>query len=148
MKITENVEVIVPKLRGFICNKCGNAFDSHDDNIQSLNTKLGQDYGDCKFELCSNCILEIFKDFLIVPTGFMSDPTFTSSFDLDHDLHQNLFNEWKIINIWNCDENPYRDYYENYDEYSEEESYDEFDEENENIEVSKPVHSGILRLVE
>ena len=112
MIITKSVEVTEIKQVpvGKLCNKCGNVFELYDDRIQSSNTPLGE-YGNCKSEICDNCWIEFIKSFSIVPTGFMSDPNFTSSFDLDHNLHQQLFNEWKISGEWNCDENPWRDYY-------------------------------------
>ena len=148
MRIFENVEtiVVVSELKGVLCNKCGEVFSSHDDKIQSVNTPLGE-YGDCKFEMCDKCILKMIKGFAIVPTNFKSNPNYTSSFDLDHTLHQKLFKQWQETNVWNCDENPWRDYYENYDELiSEEESYEEYEEVSDAIEDRKPLHTN-LRLV-
>jgi len=149
MRIINKVEKIVTKneLVGIICNKCGNLFSPHDDKIQPLNTPLG-DYGDCKFELCDDCSLEIIKTFAIVPENFMSDSNFISSFDLDHELHQQLFDEWKSSGKWNCDENPWRDYYNEDNSSQEYEEYEEYYEGNKNIETRKPLHSSVLKLVE
>jgi len=112
MIITKPVEVTEIKQIpvGKVCNKCGLPFEIYDDRIQSSNTPLGE-YGNCKSEICDNCWIEFIKTFAIVPTNFMSDPNFTSSFDLDHSLHQKLFDHWKTTGEWECNENPYRDYY-------------------------------------
>ena len=79
-----------------------------------------------------------------------SNPQFTSSFDLDHDLHQKLFVEWQETNIWNCDENPWQDYYSEGNSDQELESYEEYEEYNEEIsdaiEVRKPLHINVARL--
>jgi len=152
MIITESVEITRTEqiVVGKLCNKCGNVFSSHAENIKTSNTDLGE-YGNCKSEICDSCNLEFIKSFVIVPTGFKSSPHFTSSFDLDHELHQKLFDEWKISGIWNCDENPWRDFYneDNFDQGFE--SYEEYNEEYEEfydaIEDRKPLHTNILRLV-
>jgi len=149
MKIYENVEtvVIVQNQKGSLCNKCGEVFEPHDDKIQSFDLQLG--YHNWKYELCDNCLVEMIRGFLIVPSGFMSDPNFTSSFDIDHDLHQKLFDEWKVSGIWNCNENPWKDYYEDNSD-QEFESYEEYEEYHEEIsdaiEVRKPLHINIVRL--
>jgi len=144
MRIYENVEtlVIVSNLKGILCNKCGKPFNPHDENIQPFNTSLG-DYGNCKSEICDVCALEFIKSFVIVPNGFMSSPHFTSSFDLDHELHQKLFDAWKISGVWNCDENPWKDYYDNSDD-SQEENYEEFYDATED---RKPLHTNPFKLV-
>jgi len=143
MIITKSVEVVRTEqiIIGKQCNKCGKPFNPHDENIQPFNTSLG-DYGNCKSEICDVCSLEFIKSFAIVPTGFMSSPHFTSSFDLDHELHQSLFEEWQRTGIWNCDEDPWRDYYHN-DDDSQEENYEEFYDATED---RKPLHTN-LRLV-
>jgi len=149
MIITESVEITRTEqvIVGRLCNKCGNVFSSHAENIKTSNTDLGE-YGNCKSEICDDCWIEFIKTFSIVPSGFKSNPQFTSSFDLDHDLHQKLFVEWQETNVWNCDENPWRDYYENYDELiSEEESYEEYEEFYDAIEDRKPLHTNVLKLV-
>jgi len=151
MRIYENIEtlVVVSDLKGIVCNKCGEVFSSHDDKIQPFNTPLG-DYGDCKYEICDTCSLEFIKSFTIVPENFMSDSNFTSSFDLDHELHQRLFDEWKSSNVWNCDENPYKDHYSESNSDQEFESYEEYEEYNEEVsdalEVRKPLHTNVVRL--
>ena len=148
MRIYENIEtlVVVSELKGVICNKCGEVFSSHDDKIQPFNTPLG-DYGDCKYEICDACSLEFIRSFKIVPDNFGSDPNFTSSFDIDHELHQRLFEEWKSSNVWNCNENPYRDHYSEDNSYQEFESYDEYYEEiSDAVEVRKPLHINVVKL--
>jgi len=144
MRIIENVETIVTvqDLKGIVCNKCGEVFSPHDDNIQTLNTPLGE-YGDCKYDICNKCTLEFIRGFAIVPTSFKSSPNFTSSFDLDHELHQQLFDKWKESGIWDCDENPWRDYYSIDGSDQELESYKDYFEENENINTRKvALHKG------
>ena len=131
---------------GKICNGCGNVFEPYDEQVKSFESQMGYNVT-WKYELCSTCILGIIKTFAIVPENFMSDSNFTSSFDLDHDLHQKLFVEWQETNVWNCDENPWRDYYENYDELiSEEENCEEYEEFYDAVEDRKPLHTN-LRLV-
>jgi len=152
MRIFENVEtiVVVSELKGVLCNKCGEVFSSHDDKIQSVNTPLGE-YGDCKFEMCDKCILKMIKGFAIVPTNFKSNPNYTSSFDLDHTLHQKLFKQWQETNVWNCDENPWKDYYSSDNLNQDNESYEEYEEYNEEIsdalEDRKPLHTNPFKLV-
>ena len=151
MRIYDNVEtvVIVPVLVGSLCNKCGNVFEPNDTNIQPLNTPL-VGYGNLKYEICNDCQLKFIKSFTIVPTNFKSSPHFTSSFDLDHDLHQSLFEEWKKTDVWNCDENPWKSYYSEDILDQENESYEEYEEYYEDIsnaiEVRKPLHINIVRL--
>jgi hypothetical protein len=97
------------ELRGIQCNRCEEVFEPYDELVQPFNLPLHNEYGQINFDLCENCLLEIIKELKIVPNGFKSDSGFTSSFDLDHGLHQQLFDEWKRTGIWNNDENPYRD---------------------------------------
>ena len=145
MEITRTEQIVVGKL----CNKCGNVFSSYAENIKTSNTDLGE-YGNCKSEICDSCNLEFIKSFAIVPTGFKSSPHFTSSFDLDHELHQKLFDEWKISGIWNCNEDPWKEYY-SFDNFNQDdESYEEYEEYNEEIsdavKVRKPLHINVTRL--
>jgi len=147
MRITKSVEVTKNEqfLVGSLCNKCGEVFEPHDDKIQSFNLQLG--YHNWQYELCDDCIVDMVRSFLIVPSGFMSDPNFTSSFDIDHELHQNLFDEWKLSGKWNCDENPWRDFYSEDNSDQEFESYEEYYEEISNaIEVRKPLRINVVRL--
>ena len=142
MIIVENIETVIvqQKTVGKLCNKCGLPFSPHAEDIKTTNTDLGE-YGNPKYEICDKCHLEFIKSFAIVPTNFKSSPYFTSSFDLDHDLHQNLFEQWQISGIWNCDEDPWRDYYENYEEYLlDYESYEEYEDVSDAIEVRKPYY--------
>ena len=145
MEITRTEQIVVGKL----CNKCGNVFSSHAEDIKTSDTDLGE-YGNCKSEICDKCWIEFIRTFSIVPTGFKSNPQFTSSFDLDHDLHQKLFVEWQETNVWNCDENPWREYYSsdnlNQDDESYEEYYEHYEEISDAIEDRKPLHTN-LRLV-
>jgi len=151
MIITKSIEVLEVKqiVVGKQCNKCGNVFSPHAEDIQPSNTDLGE-YGNCKSEICNNCWLEFIKSFAIVPTNFKSSPHFTSSFDLDHDLHQSLFEEWQITGIWNCDENPWKDFYSEDNSDQEIESYEEYEEYYEEIsdaiEVRKPLHINVVKL--
>jgi len=151
MIITESVEITRTEqvIVGRLCNKCGNVFSSHAENIKTSNTDLGE-YGNCKSEICDDCWIKFIRTFSIVPSGFKSNPQFTSSFDLDHDLHQKLFVEWQETNVWNCDENPWRDYYSNGNSDQEFEEYEEYNEEYEEfydaVEDRKPLHTN-LRLV-
>jgi len=151
MIITESVEVTRTEkiVVGKLCNKCGNVFSSYAENIKTSNTDLGE-YGNCKSEICDDCNLKFIKSFAIVPIGFKSSPHFTSSFDLDHELHQKLFDEWKISGIWNCDENPWQDYYSEGNSDQELEFYEEYEEYIEEIsdalEVRKPLHINVAKL--
>jgi len=148
MIITESVEVTRTEqiVVGKLCNKCGNVFSSYAENIKTSNTDLGE-YGNCKSEICDDCNLEFIKSFAIVPIGFKSSPHFTSSFDLDHELHQKLFDEWKISGIWNCDENPWQDYYSEDNSDQESEIYEEYNKEiSDAIEVRKPLHINVVKL--
>jgi len=149
MRVFEKVETVIVEqiLVGSLCNKCGKVFSPHAENIKTSITDLGE-YGKCVSEICDDCNLEFIKSFLIVPNGFKSSPHFTSSFDLDHELHQTLFKEWQISGIWNCDENPWKDYYENNDDFLQEENYEEYyGEISDAIEVRKPLHINVLKLV-
>jgi len=151
MIITKSIEVLEVKqiVVGKQCNKCGSIFSPYAEDIQPSNTDLGE-YGNCKSEICNNCWLEFIRSFAIVPTGFKSSPHFTSSFDLDPELHQNLFDEWKATNVWNCDENPWKDFYSEDDSDQEFESYEEYEEYYEEIsdaiEARKPLHINIVKL--
>ena len=151
MIITESVEVTRTEqiVVGKLCNKCGNVFSSYAENIKTSNTDLGE-YGNCKSEICDDCWIKFIRTFSIVPSGFKSNPQFTSSFDLDHDLHQKLFVEWQETNTWNCDENPWKNYYGDGNSGEDNESYEEYEEYNEEIsdaiEDRKPLHTN-LRLV-
>lgn len=113
MKIVENVEQVVtveiPK--GTICNHCGETFEPYDSKIKSFSSDLEESQS-VSAELCEVCLIHIIKGFKIVPTGFMSHlPYYASAYDIDHELHQKLFEEWKISNVWNWpDENPYKEY--------------------------------------
>ena len=53
MIITESVEITRTEqvIVGRLCNKCGNVFSSHAENIKTSNTDLGE-YGNCKSEIC------------------------------------------------------------------------------------------------
>jgi len=145
VEITRTEQIVVGK----VCNKCGNVFSPHAEDIQPSNTDLGE-YGNCKSEICNNCWLEFIRSFSIVPTGFKSSPHFTSSFDLDHELHQSLFKEWQISNVWNCDENPWKNYYSDGNSDQDNESCEEYEEYNEEIsdalEVRKPLHINVVKL--
>ena len=116
MRISENVEqtVTVSIPRGTICNRCGEPYSPYDENIHPFNSSLGysENVGS---DLCETCITNIIKTFKIVPTGFMSNlPCYESTYDTDHELHQRLFDEWKLTGIWNWpDENPYKEYMPN-----------------------------------
>jgi len=152
MIITESVEITRTEqiVVGKLCNKCGNVFSSYAENIKTSNTDLGE-YGNCKSEICDDCWIKFIKTFSIVPSGFKSNPQFTSSFDLDHDLHQKLFVEWQETNVWNCDENPWRDYYSEDNSIQEFEEYEEYTEEYEEfydaVEDRKPLHTNPFKLV-
>ena len=149
MIITKRVEVTKTEqiLVGKVCNKCGNVFEPHDEQVKPFESQMGYNVN-WKCELCDMCILSIIKTFAIVPENFMSDSNFTSSFDLDHELHQRLFDVWKATNVWNCDENPWRDYYSEYNENQELELYEECNEEiSDAIEDRKPLHTNPFKLV-
>jgi len=114
MRIAESVQkvMIVEETRGIQCNKCGTVFQPYDEKIKEFNAPLGNS-NDVRCDLCDDCLLEIIRTFKVVPTGFMSETGYTSSFETDKELHQNLFEEWKLTNEWNCeDENPYKEFYE------------------------------------
>jgi hypothetical protein len=147
MRYYEKVQKTVEQsnLKGIQCNRCEEIFEPYDELIQPFDLPLHNEYGQINFDLCNKCLLEIIKELKIVPNGFKSDSGFTSSFDLDHELHQQLFDEWKETGIWNNDENPYRDAWmcgmANIEK--EEELFDEL----ENIETRKPLYSNGLKIV-
>ena len=114
MRVFNNVEtkVIIQETVGIICNKCGEVFTpSPSDGVQKFKVTFGEGSrfdSDWHLDICDNCVSDIVKTFKVVPDGFMSESQFyVSSFDLDHDLHQRLFDEWKETGEWNCDENPW-----------------------------------------
>lgn len=115
MKVYEYVSTMVPEVRGIICNGCGDAFEpNYSDTTQEFATvdKNNSRYPTpFKFELCETCLTKIVKTFKIVPENFMNETAYVPSFMSDHDLHQKLFDEWKSTDKWNCDENPYKEYY-------------------------------------
>ena len=148
MIISKSVDVTrVEQIQlGKMCNGCGNIFEPYDEQVKSFESQIGYNVT-WKYELCSTCILGIIKTFAIVPENFMSDSNFTSSFDLDHDLHQKLFVEWQETNIWNCDENPWQDYYSEDNSDQESEIYEEYNEEiSDALEVRNPLHINVVRL--
>jgi hypothetical protein len=132
-KVKKTIEENEP--RGIQCNKCGEFFDPSDENIEQVNTTSG------KYDVCKTCQTKIFKGFAIVPEGFMSTtPFYISAYELDHELHQKLFDEWKLTGIWNWDENPIRDAWMNREDKTEnieddEEFFNELDN-NKNSENS------------
>ena len=89
------------------------------------------------------------KEFLVVPDNFMGEKAYVPAFISDHELHQSLFDEWKISGEWNYDDNPWKNYYGDGSQQGLE-SYEEYEEYNEEIsdaiEDRKPLHTN-LRLV-
>lgn len=142
MRYYEIVEKVVPvkEPRGSLCNKCGEPFEPYDNEILPFNVPLG--YENWKYDLCYTCHLEFIRSFKIVPDGFKSDPNFTSSFDLNHDYHQQLFDEWKETGEWHSNENPIRDEWMGVDE-----EYYQENELNEIFEDSKPLPQATLKIV-
>jgi hypothetical protein len=140
MRIVENIEkvVLTEQLVGVVCNCCGKALETNELNsVQKINLSFGygsefdtQEWG---VDLCENCIKNITKQFKVVPDKFMSNPFFTSSFDLDHDLHQEMFNKWKINEEWD-------------DTYDEEELYQGYIEFIES-QLRKPADSNTFKIV-
>jgi hypothetical protein len=139
MRITESVEKItfVDELKEIQCNCCGKTFEPNNNefhSMQQINLSFGYesqfDNQKWDIDLCEVCLLKIIKGFKHVPDKFMSDPYHISSFDSDSVLHQQLFDEWKVNQEWNYeDENPYEEYYQ-----------DEQTNENHNIHILKLVN--------
>jgi hypothetical protein len=118
MRVFENVEtvVVVSEEKGIICNKCGKVSAPYSDTMHQIDIRVGQ-YGNWKFDLCEECLFGVVKEFQTVPQNFMSDPSVIAPFDTDHDLHQQLFENWKITNEWDCgDTNYYKNYYNEYED--------------------------------
>jgi len=57
----------------------------------------------------------------------------------------------KATNVWNCDENPWKDFYSEDNSDQEDESYEEYEEYNEEVsdalEDRKPLHTNPFKLV-
>ena len=152
MKTTENIEIVtfVKKIISIKCNCCGKDVDPCGNSVQEIKLDFGYysrfDMQSWNLDLCEECIIKIIKGFKIVPEKFMSDSSYISEFDSDHNLHQKLFEEWQQTDVWNYDDNPYED---NLDQ--EFESYEEYEEYNEEfsdaIEDRKPLHTNPFKLV-
>ena len=144
MRITSAREtiVIVDDLEGLVCNCCGKLFKpEQSDLVQHFDLHFGyhskfDNKGNWKGEICENCYVAFIKTFKIVPENFMSDPDYISDYDKDHNLHQELFDNWKETDEWPEDENT--DCF-----YSFEENY----EETENTETLQPTNSPILKII-
>lgn len=140
MRIVENVKtvVVIPELKGIICNCCGECFGPNYTNTTqqfNLNFGYGSKYGNQKpweFEMCEMCIIKLIKGFKHVPENFMSEKSIISACDTDSELHQRVFEEWQETGEWNWeDEDPYKEYYQ----------------EDENEEDRKHAHTNGLKLV-
>lgn len=123
MRFYSNEEkvVVVSELKGIQCHRCGNIFNPYDESIIPVDISCGQ-FGNWKQDLCQECLFKIVKEFMIVPEGFMKDPSCDAEYDTNYDLRQQLFDEWKETGEWNYSENPYADYYPQYTKENEEES--------------------------
>ena len=155
MRITKKVTKEVDEVVASQCHKCGIWFESnHNDTTQSFHIEFNQA---SKYEypwdvtLCETCLEKIVKEFLIVPDNFMGEKAYVPAFISDHELHQSLFDEWKLTNEWNYDDNPWKNYcgdgnsnqeFEEYEEYIEE--YEEFYDA---VEDRKPLHTNPFKLV-
>jgi len=153
MRITKKVTKEVDEVVANQCHKCGIWFESdNNDTTQSFHIDFSPA---SKYDfpwdvtLCETCLEKIVKEFLIVPDNFMGEKAYVPIFISDHELHQSLFDEWKISGEWNYDENPWKNYYGDGSQ-QELESYEEYEEYNEEIsdaiEDRKPLHTN-LRLV-
>ena len=151
MIITEDVivETIVKNVVGIQCNKCGGIFEpSCADTTQQFNTSIGYTSkypSSFKFDLCEECLTSIIKEFLVVPENFMNQSAYTPAFITDHNLHQSLFDEWKITNEWTFDDNPYKNDID--ESYQEDSTYEEYYEEFENIQTCKPARTNHLKII-
>lgn len=115
MRITKKVEILADEIVGIQCNKCGNWFEpNYTNTTQSFNTEFGEGSKyetSWDFEMCESCLENLVKTFKVVPSGFMGERSYVPAFITDHDLHQELFEEWKISGEWNYDDNPYKEFY-------------------------------------
>ena len=154
MRITKKVTKEVDEVVATQCHKCGIWYESnHNDTTQSFHIEFNQA---SKYEypwdvtLCETCLEKIVKEFLVVPDNFMGEKAYVPAFISDHELHQSLFDEWKISGEWNYDDDPWKSYYGDGNSNQELESYEEYEEYNEEIsdaiEDRKPLHTN-LRLV-
>jgi len=154
MRITKKVTKEVDEVVATQCHKCGIWYESnHNDTTQSFHIEFNQA---SKYDfpwdvtLCETCLEKIVKEFLIVPDNFMGEKAYVPAFISDHALHQSLFDEWKLTNEWNYDDNPWKSYYGDCNSNQEFEEYEEYEEYNEEIsdaiEDRKPLHTN-LRLV-
>jgi len=154
MRITKKVIKEVDEVVATQCHKCGIWFESNiNDTTQSFNIEFNQA---SKYEypwgvtLCETCLEKIVKEFLIVPDNFMGEKSHVPAFISDHELHQNLFDEWKISGEWNYDENPWKSYYSSDNANQDNESCEEYEQYYEwvsdAIEIRKPLHINIVRL--
>lgn len=139
--------VTVSELKGIQCNKCGEIFEPNYDNptrqFRADETNSGVFTSDFQFDLCEKCLIEIVKQFNIVPDNFMRRSGYVPSYIEDGDLHQELFEKWKLTEEWENDgDNPFRDY------IHEDISYDneEFDIL-QNMDDRKPLLQPTLKIV-
>lgn len=121
MRTFKNEEIVTnaKRLKSVTCNCCGKSFEvENSGSVQQFAPMFGYDSqydssGFWRFDMCEDCLVNLVKGFKVVPEGFMRDKSYIQTFELDHDLHQKLFEEWKKTGEWNCeDENPYKEYYE------------------------------------
>jgi len=145
MRYYEKVQKTIEdhELKGIQCNKCGEIFEPNYGNIiHEINISDGYSSkftSSFKFDICEKCLTKFLKEFLLVPDNFMNDFAGVPSYATDHELHQQLFNEWKETEKWNYEENPIRDaWIDRLDKTVNIEDEDEFYEEPENIKTLKP----------
>jgi len=143
MIITKKVIKEVNEVVAIQCHQCGEYFEPTS-TIQNFKTSIGQSMSAFDFWLCETCLTNIVKGLLVVPENFMNESGYVPTFISDHELHQTLFDEWKITNEWNYDEDPWKEYYSSDNSNQEFEEYEEYNEE---IYDVKPLHTNILKLV-
>jgi|GEM_PF-2621711 len=84
-----------------ICNKCGKSIKrSYDEDFKTINLDFGYessfDGETWSFDLCDDCLEEMIKTFKYPPSGFKID----NHLLLDDDMHQRVFEDWKITGEW------------------------------------------------
>jgi hypothetical protein len=104
MRQFEGKEVIVDVEKSCTCNRCGKTYQFGEAKYQDVVNVDAQfvDYGTTyenqkwNFDVCANCLVEWFKSFKHVPSGFMEDYTEVSNVK----NKQATFEKWKETGEW------------------------------------------------
>jgi len=163
MRFYEEVEKLatVKEPRGAICNCCGNAFEPKDENLLQqiiLSFGYGSQFANNRpwdMDICENCWINFIKTFKYVPKNFKCEPQFfESAYDVDPELHQQIFENWKLTGEWYDDDidNPWIKHYSE-NEFDFDETFDENDEfveefyNNQKMDDRKPLLQATLKIV-